>query len=67
MNNTPCNNCGERSATCHAGCVKYSEWKQERDRILTPIKNANIQYGNYVRDSLKKVRRAEFMRRKTGR
>lgn len=27
----PCLGCKKRSATCHAGCIKYGEWSAERD------------------------------------
>ena len=28
----PCYDCNERHATCHAHCVKYSEWNEEHTR-----------------------------------
>ena len=32
--NAPCKNCQTRYVGCHSSCVKYNDWKQERQVLL---------------------------------
>lgn len=57
---TPCLDCTEREAGCHAQCKRYKEWKEETDAEKAEIykkKNADHVINGYIKtQSTKRIR-----------
>ena len=39
---SPCHGCGERTATCHAGCGKYKVYRDQMDERSRTINEASL-------------------------
>ena len=47
----PCLKCEKRTATCHADCMEYSEWKQEHDRHQKELRELrDPEIKDYIRE-----------------
>lgn len=33
----PCKGCADRTAVCHGKCEKYTEWREEREKMKTQM------------------------------
>ena len=55
MTKAPCKDCPDRESSCHVKCVKYQEFRRERDKYLE-LKNKIVE-----------EERAKMTRRKVGR
>lgn len=64
-NETPCRNCAERHAGCHASCERYQSWHKEHIEQQRKIRSAyetENMFNTYAIESgerLKKQRRAK--------
>lgn len=56
MANNACYNCTERSLGCHGTCVRYAEFRSDRDKILHEKWMLNKE-----KDEVKRVRRKNML------
>lgn len=56
MANNACYNCTERSLGCHGTCVRYAEFRRDRDKILHEKWMLNKE-----KDEVKRVRRKNML------
>ena len=59
MKNAPCQNCSDRSITCHDGCGKYKDYQSRNQMVNEARKQANFihEYFQNAVDRSMKIRR----------
>ena len=51
--NAPCYKCEQRYASCHDNCLKYKEYRKEREEIYKKAKES-VDLRGYFQDELNK-------------
>lgn len=51
--NAPCYKCEQRHASCHDNCLKYKEYRKEREDVYKKAKES-VDLRGYFQDELNK-------------